>query len=73
MLLEIMRESLVDGWDKLSVRGGVASPDVNEFTKQVSAFYRDEFLPVLQSLGTIGLLIAKYDLQVEWFQPIVAA
>jgi hypothetical protein len=70
MLLELIRESLVDGWDKLSIRGGAASPDMKDFTQQISAFNRDEFLPALQSLVTIGLLIAKYDFQLDWLRSV---
>jgi hypothetical protein len=70
MLLELIRESLVDGWDKLGKHRGAASPDLKEFTQQVHAFNRDEFLPALQSLVAMGLLIAKYDFQLDWLEPI---
>jgi hypothetical protein len=38
---------------------------------RISDFFRDEFLPALQSAVTIALLIIKYDFDADWFKAVV--
>jgi hypothetical protein len=71
MLLELARESLVQGWDGLGFRGPGLPPDPKEYVSQVNGFFRDEFLPSLQSAVTLGLMVVKYDFEINWFQSVV--
>jgi len=71
MLLELARESLVDGWDNLSTRGPGLPQDPKGYVSQINGFFRDEFLPSLQSVVTIGLLVVKHDFELNWFQSVV--
>ncbi len=71
MLLELARESLVQGWDDLSMRGPGIPPDPKEYVSEVNGFFRDEFLPSLQSVVTLGLLVVKYDSEVSWLLAVV--
>ncbi len=70
MLLELARESLVEGWDNLSMRGPGMPPDPKEYVSEVNGFFRDEFLPSLQSVVTVGLLVVKYDFEIKWLQAV---
>src|SRR6266536_338682 len=71
MLLELARESLVEGWDNLSMRGPGLPPDPKAYVSEVDGFFRDEFLPLLQSAVTLGLLVVKYDFEINWLQSVV--
>ena len=71
MLLELSREFLVDGWDTVNARGAPLPPEIDLYVKQVNDFFRDEYLPSLQSLVSLGLLIIKYDFQLDWLQAVV--
>lgn len=71
MLLELSRESLVDGWDKLDVSGPGLPSKVDEYVSQVNDFFRNEFLPSIQSLVTVGLLVVKHDSESVWLQAVV--
>ncbi len=71
ILLELVRESLVEGWDNLRMRGPGLPPNPREYVTQVNGFFRDEFLPSLQSVVVIGLLVVKYDFETSWLQSVV--
>jgi hypothetical protein len=71
MLLELARESLVEGWDDLSMRGPGLPPDPHAYASQVNGFFRDEFLPSLQSVVNLGLLIIKYDFEIDWLRSVI--
>jgi hypothetical protein len=66
---ELVREPLVQGWNR-NVEATVNSiqadqPDPN------NRFFRDEFLPATQAIVTLGLLLVKFDVHPEWFQPLI--
>ena len=71
MLLELAREPLVEGWDNLNVRGPGLPTDAQEYVSEVNDFFRDEFLPSIQSVVSLGLLVVKYDFQTDWLQAVV--
>jgi hypothetical protein len=71
MLLELARGPLIDGWDNLSVRGGTSPADITQFAAGVSGFFRDEFLPSVQSVVELGLLIIKYEADESWFTGVI--
>ncbi len=67
MLVELAREPLIDGWDNLNVRGGIVPADV----KEVSTFFRDQFLPSLQSIVELAAVTIKYQAEVDsWLSPL---
>ncbi|MFZ0772079.1 MAG: hypothetical protein WCA49_03420 [Candidatus Sulfotelmatobacter sp.] len=66
MLVELARESLVEGWDNLNMRERELLPDPKGYVSEASGFFRDEFLPSLQSVVTLGLLVIKYDFEANW-------
>jgi hypothetical protein len=70
MVLELARESLVEGWDNLNAGGPGLAPGVQEYVSEVNDFFRNEFLPSIQSVVSLGLLIVKYDFQSDWFQAV---
>ena len=71
MLLELIQEPLTDGWHSLDARVRASSGTVQEYVAEANKFFRDEFLPSLQSLVSVGLLIIKYDCHAEWLQSVV--
>jgi hypothetical protein len=70
MLLEIAREALVESWQKLNARGVEKPMTVQERANAIGDLFHDEFLPTLQALVSLGLLIVKYDFEVDWLRAI---
>lgn len=71
MLVELMRESLVEGWARHDIARAGFPQDLQQYGSQLDGFFRDEFLPSIQSIVAIGILIIKYDFQTEWLQSII--
>jgi hypothetical protein len=71
MLMELIRESLTEGWDKHEVRQSMQPSEYEGYAARINDFFRDEFLPALQSAVSMALLIIRYDFQTEWFQAVV--
>jgi len=71
MLVELIQEPLTDGWRSLDARVRASSGTVQEYVTEANKFFRDEFLPSLQSLVSVGLLIIKHDCHAEWLQSVV--
>ena len=71
MLLELGREALIEGWDRLSVRGPNLPEDLNLFAVGVSDFFRDEFLPSLKSVAELGLLAIKFETEDTWLAAVI--
>jgi hypothetical protein len=72
MLVEIAREPLIDGWDNLNVRGGTTLTDFSQFVEEVASFFRDQFLPSLQSIVELATLGIKYQTEVgSWLSPLI--
>jgi hypothetical protein len=70
MLIELIRESLVEGWSRHDIRRPLPQ-DLQEYATSLSDFFLDEFLPSVQALVSLGLLIIKYDLVPEWLQSVI--
>ena len=72
MLVELAREPLVSGWDSLSIRGGDAPADLSQFVKEIVSFFRDQFLPTLQSIVELAVLGIKYEIDINsWHSPLI--
>jgi hypothetical protein len=71
MLLELAREPLVDGWDDLNTRRPGLPPEVQTYVSELNDLFRDEFLPSVQSVVSLGLLVIKYDFHAAWLQAVV--
>lgn len=71
MLLELARETLVQGWDRLSVRGPGLPDDVAKFTDELRDFYTNEFLPSLEAVVELGLLLVKHDAETSWLAAVI--
>ncbi len=72
MLVEMARDPLIGGWDGLNVRGGTTPHDISQFVKEVASFFRDQFLPSLQSIVELAALGIKYQTEVNsWLSPLV--
>ncbi len=71
MLLELTRESLVDGWDNLTERHSGHPSSAQQYVLEVNNFFRDSFLPSLQSLVSVGMLTIKYDSHADWLRSAI--
>ena len=72
MLVELAREPLVDGWESLNVRGGNMPPDFSGFVQGIASFFRDQFLPSLQSIVELSSLAIKYQMEADsWLSPLI--
>lgn len=71
MLLELARETLVQGWDRVGTRGGNAPDEIAKLTALLHNFYSNEFLPSLEALTELGLLAVKHDIDVSWLSAVV--
>jgi hypothetical protein len=71
MVLEFARETLVQGWDRIGVRGQGLPEDLASFTAALRDFYSNEFLPSLEALTELGLLTVKYDVEVSWLSAVI--
>ena len=70
MLVEMARGPLIDGWDNLNVRGGETPTDFPQFVKEIEDFFRDQFLPSLQSIVELAAIGIKYQTD-AWLTPII--
>jgi hypothetical protein len=72
MLVEMARDALIDGWDNLKVKGGTTRTDFPQFVKEVGDFFRDQFLPSLQSIVELAALGIKYETDADlWLSPLI--
>lgn len=71
MLVELIRESLVEGWDRQGVRNASLQVATSEYVVQVNSFFRDEFLPSLRAAVSVALLIIKNRFDIEWLKSTV--
>lgn len=60
MMIEIARESLVDGLDAREVNSEIAPSDPPVWHSETTQFFVDQFFPALDGLVEIGLLLIKY-------------
>ena len=72
MLVEIVRESLIESWDKHDITASFSPAfDIQKYAEEINDFYRDEFSPSLQAMVSLGIFIIKYDFHGEWLNSIV--
>jgi hypothetical protein len=65
MLIELIRESLVEGWNKQDIQQPFPQ-DLKSSASALGDFFRDEYLPALQSLVSACLTIIKHNGKQEW-------
>ena len=65
MLIELIRESLVEGWNKQDIRQPFPQ-DLKASASALGDFFRDEYLPALQSLVSACLTLIKHNGKQEW-------
>lgn len=71
MSIELLRETLAEGWDTHEVRQPMPPAELQAYGDLINDFFRDEFLPALQSALTAALLIVKYDFEIGEFQAVI--
>jgi hypothetical protein len=71
MLIELVRESIVDGWLSRDIATPGFPQNINEYAVGLNEFFRDEFLTSVQSLVLLCLLIIKNDFHPEWLQAAI--
>jgi len=71
MFLEMVREPLIEKWDSLELDASGRQLDIAMWTAKREGIYRDEFVPALDSIVELGLLVTKYDASTEWLTFIV--
>jgi hypothetical protein len=69
MLMELCRETLVEGWD--STETSVPAADLARFFSTVSDFRTNQFLPALDSVVELGLLGIKHNVSGPWLGAVV--
>jgi hypothetical protein len=69
--LEMARERLVEEWDLHQVNGPGLPEDVEGWIAEIEQFYRDGFIPSLESAVELGLQLVKYDAPDEWLGLVV--
>jgi hypothetical protein len=71
MQIEMARERLVDEWDSHEVNGPGLPENVDAWVHKIDEFYRDGFIPSLESMVELGLQVIKYDAPDLWLGLIV--
>lgn len=71
MLIELVRESVVEGWLNRDIAQAGFPQDLKEYAAELNDFFRDEFLTSIQSLVSLSHLIIKNDFQPEWLQSAI--
>lgn len=68
MLLEVCRETLVEGWDNANVPG--STDNLVRFFENLNDFQTNQFLPALDSVVDQGLLVIKHNADSKWLGAI---
>lgn len=71
MLVEMARGKLVETWELHEISRPGLPADVEKWVNETADFYRSEFLPTLDSVVDLALLIIKYDAGSDWVSIIV--
>jgi hypothetical protein len=71
MLLEMARVKIVDGWGAIEDKDWNLFKTLEERNDAHKRFYADEFIPTLQSVVDIGILVIKYDGSTDWLESIM--
>jgi hypothetical protein len=69
MLVEVMRERLIDGWNRVDAYSSGAV-SLFEIEAQISEHKHTQFLPALRRSIETGLLLIKHQANEEWFLQI---
>jgi hypothetical protein len=74
MLVELAREWVVDGWDQIGARRNLQAQQLDRLAALnlilVEEFFRDKFIPSLQSLTALAMLIIKYNQEPAWLHSV---
>jgi hypothetical protein len=71
MLIEMANEVLGEGWDAHQTNGPSLPDDIGAWIAEISEFYRDGFIPSLESSVEVGLQVIKYDAPIGWLVTVV--
>ena len=69
MLLEVCRETLVEGWDNADV--STSNGNFVQFFENLNNFQTNQFLPALDSVVEQGLLVVKHNADSRWLGAVV--
>lgn len=69
MLLELCRETLVEGWDRFEHRD--SAEGLAQFFSRLDDFRTNQFLPALDSVVDLGLLVIKHNARSDSLTPVV--
>jgi hypothetical protein len=69
MLLELCRETLVEGWD--NAKFSAPTGDLIQFFSQLDDFRTNQFLPALDSVVELGLIGIKHNTSGAWLGGVV--
>jgi hypothetical protein len=69
MLLEVCRETLVEGWDNADVSS--SKGNFVQFFENLNDFQTNQFLPALDSAIDQGLLVIKHNADPRWLGAVV--
>jgi hypothetical protein len=69
MLLEVCRETLVEGWDNADVSS--SQGNFVQFFENLNDFQTNRFLPALDSVIDQGLLVIKHNADPRWLGAVV--
>jgi hypothetical protein len=68
MLIEMAHDNLVEKWETHQAGGPGLPPDPDKWVRDLSDFHRDSFLPALDSVVEMGLLVIKFDAPRTWLE-----
>jgi hypothetical protein len=71
MLVEMARGNLLDPWELHEISGPGLPNDMPRWIDEIADLYRLEFLPTLDSIVGLALLVIKYDAAPGWISVIV--
>lgn len=69
ILLELCRETLVEGWDNAEIPG--LTSELETLFSGLDDFHTNRFLPALDSVIDLGLLAIKYSTDPEWLSAVM--
>src|SRR5258708_2848200 len=69
MMLELCRETLVEGWDAAEIP--VPADELIQFFSKLNDFRTNQFFPALDAVVELGLLGIKHNVNSEWLGAVV--
>jgi hypothetical protein len=71
ILVEMARGVLIEGWNVYQM-GGLGLPaDIPKWNAQVVEFYGNGFVPALDAVVDLAILIIRYEASVEWISSVI--